>query len=275
MVWFAATPSQECASLRKLIDEQGRAGEDKNALSKQMSASLSAKIQRLKALDADGASTLTSAINEMALSQENTTMLAQVVRTKLISVQTEQTPTSRDGQECALEVFARASDWAVFDDKLRPTSAKLQCIMKLMLDIDLPVPSEAMKARVANFLRHRCNDATANEWTPAEWKKFLDDCRLKLSKMKKQKARGPHLAPFPSDAEELRLQNPAAYMHAYKLEPPEPRACPELGDFPFCRGTHNSLKEDRERGPASGSARVCRPEAAWVAGTRPRVRGAR
>jgi hypothetical protein len=60
--------------------------------------------------------------------------------------------------------------------------------------------------------------------------------------LKKGKTRGPHLAPYPVNPEELQSRSPLVYAHAYRAEPPAHRRCAELGDFLFCRSTHKAAR---------------------------------
>ena len=224
------------------------AGEDLITLSGDLAGSIGKKIRNLKVLSTEDAATLQSAINGMGLPAEHAQTLGATVRQRLL-LDDGAPPGSLGSQEAALELFARPSDWTKWEDDTVPMSEKILCARDLLWDLDMVRPSEQMKARVANLLRYRACGKSADEWSPQEWKKFLEKVKAKLAT--KRPARGSHLSPFPETPAELKLQNPIAYAHAYKKEEPSNRPCPELGEYPFCRTSHRSFKGERTVGPCS------------------------
>lgn len=239
---------KECKSTKTLIEECMLSGEEMISLSGDLAGSIGKKIRSLKVLSTEDAATLQSAINGMGLPTQHAQTLGATVRQRLLQ-DDGAPPGSLGSQEAALELFARPSDWTKWEDDAVPMSEKILCARDLLWDLDMVRPSEQMKARVANLLRYRACGKSADEWSPQEWKKFLEKVKAKLAT--KRPSRGSHLSPFPETPAELKLQNPIAYAHAYKKEEPSNRPCPELGEYPFCRSSHKTFKGDRTVGPCS------------------------
>lgn len=235
------------------MDELCKAGEDDATLADDLAQGLADKLNRIKGIDAAQASVITTAINQGNWPSKQQKMLAGAVRAKLLasaSAASAGVGATRDNQDAAIELFARESDWAKLDDASLPAASKMIVLRDLLAALDITLPSEQMKARMANLLRYRSGPpGAAADWSPDEWQQFLGRCKKKWEPLRNSKLHGPFLAPYPLSPQELQVKSPATYAHAYAKEGPAPRACPELGDFESCRVTHSSVrKTDAARG---------------------------
>jgi hypothetical protein len=113
----------------------------------------------------------------------------------------------------------------------------------LCVDLNLLLPSEPTKGRIAEVL-HKCcmaSDARDKCYGTA-WKNFLDNVKSELTPLKKISIKVPHLVVYPVEPKDLESLAPDMFAKLYATEPPARRELSELQLTKGVRKTHKDFK---------------------------------
>ena len=215
-------------------------------------SSLIDKVRRIKVLHADDAKVMVDAVAAGEWPEEDLQSIGHAIEDRLLGLSRK--TVTRDNQDTQFELFLRPSDWGFIADIAGTMTAKIAHMRKVMRQSGVILPSEKLKARMANLLRLRGTNS-GEKWTPAEWGAHLDRVKLMLESNQKAPV-AKFMAPYPLTPRDLLHEAPDMYNAFYAQEGPDCRECPELGDYPYCRKSHNQAKTNA----AVDAVRLVRPD---------------
>ena len=192
---------------------------------------LKKKVARLRDFDVVVATSIVSEINDGPMSAGAKLELSSAVGKTLAGG--DETTTGRaevrGNQHCLIELFLTRPQWERLSDTSLPVGPNIGFFRDSVLaPLRLYCPSEAMKGRVANLLRHVALPLHALR-SPDDWQEFLSKVRAGLQPLTKVKSKDAHVFPYPPDPSTLQEEWPEVYERVYATEPPENREVAELG----------------------------------------------
>ena len=138
----------------KLCHEQVKLGADMAETSSELVNDAINKIKRLKNITTEEATQLTTAAGSGPWDNASKLKLANAIKSRKLGAAACDAE-SRGNQDTAIELFLTDEQWEKIDDQSYPMSAKIALMKSILCRIGVLLPSEVMKGRIANLLRHR------------------------------------------------------------------------------------------------------------------------
>lgn len=206
--------------------------------------SLCAQIGELRSLDKAGATLLSRALATMDWEMPEQILLAAAVRERSSKDSASSKKPTRARQTCkTFELYLKASQWTTLTDHAVPMAVKISIMKQLCVDLNLLLPSEPTKGRIAEILHKCCMASDARDQCyGTAWKVLLDNVKSELTPLKKVTTKVPHLVVYPVEPNDLESIAPDSFAKLYATEPPARRELSELQLTKGVRKTHKDFK---------------------------------
>jgi hypothetical protein len=208
--------------------------------------SLCAQIGELRSLDKAGAAHLSRALATMDWEMPEQVQLAAAVRERSNKDSAASKKVTRARQTCkTFELYLKDSQWKTLTDLAVPMAVKIAIMRQLCVDLNLLLPSEPTKGRIAEVLHKCCMASDARDQCyGTAWKVLLDTVKSELTVLKKVSTKLPHLVVYPVEPNDLESLAPEIFAKLYAAEPPARR---ELSELQLTKGVRKTHKDFRPK----------------------------